>query len=65
MLSAPKMSNSTFDRLACMSIDSMCDEPLDLESEKELDMWLYYCITEHVRMDSLRTIHFLSKSRLV
>lgn len=60
-----KMSKSTFDRLMDMPIDSMCDETLDLGSEKELDIWLYYCITEHVRMDALRTIHFLSKSRVL
>ncbi|HJZ23151.1 MAG TPA: hypothetical protein VJ201_01735, partial [Candidatus Babeliales bacterium] len=63
--SVQKMSLSTFDRLMSMPIDSMCDETLDLESEKELDIWLYYCITEHVRTDSLKTIHFLSKSRLI
>ncbi len=63
--SVEKMSRSTFDMLISMPIDSMCDETLNLESEKELDIWLYYCITEHVRTDLLKTIHFLSKNRLV
>lgn len=60
-----KMNKALFDRLMYMPIDSMCDETLDLESEKELDIWLYYCITEHVRMDLLKTIDFLSKSRVL
>lgn len=60
-----KMGKSTFDKLLCMPIDSMRYETLDLESEKELDIWLHYCITEHVRVDSLKTIHFLSKNRVV
>ena len=52
------MSMATFDKLVQMPIDSMCDEPLNLESEKELDSWLHHGITEHVRISSLKTIHF-------
>ena len=58
-----KMQGPIFDRLVRMPIDSVCDETLDLESEKELDIWLHQCITEHVRVNSLKTIHFLIKNR--
>lgn len=57
---AQKMQKSVFDRLVCMPIDSMRDETLDLESEKELDIWLHHCITENVRVNSLKTMHFLT-----
>jgi hypothetical protein len=63
--STHKMLIITFDKFVHMAIDSMCNETLDLESEKELDMWLHYCITEHVQVSSLRTIHFLIKNRVL
>jgi len=53
-----------FDRLILMSIDTIGYEQLDLESEKKLDTWLLYCMSEYANIDALKTMQFLIKSRV-
>ena len=42
-----------------LSIDKMKDKSLNLECEKELDVWLKRCITEHPWYSHFKTIRFL------
>jgi hypothetical protein len=46
-----------------LSVDTIGTHSLDLENEKLLDQWLYYCVAEHADIDSLKTVHFLIKNR--
>lgn len=55
---------SKYARLLQMSIDTKLSESLDLESEKELDRWLEYCIAEYAEADALKTVYFLIKNRV-
>ena len=52
-----------FHTLAIKSIDTLIDKQLHLKIEKDLDMWLYACVSTHPMFRSLKTIDFLYKNR--
>ncbi len=55
------LSTRSLQMLLTESIDKINDESIDLECEKDLDNWLYYCVAEHPRINDFKTIHFLNR----
>jgi len=45
-------------------VDTKVSTLLNLEDEKQLDMWLYYSILEQSEGQMLKTVHFLTENRV-
>lgn len=58
------LSSATANFLDNFSINTSHHETIDFQIEQELDTWLFQCIIEHIKPDSLKTVHFLIKSRV-
>ncbi len=54
-----KFKNVYFHRLASLSIDMIVNEDIDLEVERDLDVWLSNCVSMHPCVDYFKTVHFL------
>ncbi len=52
-------------QLHILPIDRINTEDIDLACEKELDQWLWCCVAQHPYIDEFKTVHFLSKNRVV
>lgn len=46
-------------------IDMIDPTSLDLAQEKNIDAWLHHCLASHPAISNFKTIHFLTKNRIV
>lgn len=46
-------------RLSLIPIDKLFTQEIDLDNEKELDVWLKSCVSAHPAINKFKTVHFL------
>lgn len=56
---------SFFEELSVESLDTVLRKNIHLEFEKELDAWLFYCMAAYPHARYLKTLHFLTRNRVV
>ena len=60
-----QVNTPLFESLSVESLDTMLHRSINLEFEKELDTWLFYCIGAYPDARHLKTLHFLTRNRVV
>lgn len=59
-----KFQTLYFYKLATESIDTIISKNLNLESEKNLDNWLQYCLKSQPEFSNFKTVNFLYKKQI-
>jgi hypothetical protein len=53
--------NSYMYELEQQPLHDMIDKDIDINIEKNISRWLYQCISMHIDVQKLKTVHFLDE----